>query len=198
MIYVENINSIIVCSGFYSNSSEITDINKGIWNNLPNLKEVRANATMFCLNQKYVYCIGGFHVEKDKTVGTYLNSCEFIDVTTERKEWTFIDFDRMHRNLKNCAMGVLNLAPNKILLVGGYDGTKYLSETTEIDFQDGSPEIKSISPLGKRHGLSRGIIFTSSKFIRLNNKAYNFDLQSRLVIYDTENNSLNIRLDSTK
>lgn len=185
IIYCEAQDYVVVCSGFYSNSAEFYSIKEGTWKILPSLKEVRANASMFQVNDRYVYCIGGFHVEKDKSNGNYLNSCEFLDLNDfANKGWTHVDLEKFGK-MKLCAMGIINLSPNKILLVGGYDGEKYLKTLQEIEIDNDLKSIKNIKNLGEKPNLGRGLIFTSSpQFMKMGGNAVAFDMTSRLISYD--------------
>jgi hypothetical protein len=199
IIYIEHLGAVLVCSGFYTKTCEINYLNSKDteWKFLPPMRESRANATMFCVNRKNIYCVGGFHVpDKDKPHGgTYLNSVEFIDTTNFNSGWKYLELMSFNSNLKLCAMGVINSNQNGILLVGGYDGQKYLTEVNEFLFdQDGN--IIRVIPNGPKRELGRGVIFTSNQnFISTPfKKMINFDSNCRLLLYDYENEEFTVRV----
>jgi hypothetical protein len=199
IIYLEHLKSVLVCSGFYTKSCEINNLNFNTstsWSYVPEMKEYRANATMFCVNNRYVYCVGGFQVidRERATGGVYLNSLEYADSLDFNKGWTNVELSSLNISLKLCAMGIMTCSANKILIVGGYDGNKYLAEVSEMSFdQDGI--ISRINMNGKVSELGKGIIFTSNQ-IFLNtpfNKMINFDSNCRLVTYDLSSGEFSVK-----
>lgn len=198
IIFLEDINSVLVCGGFYTKTAEMTGLNSPHkWIKLNSMREQRANATMLYCNNKYVYCFGGFQIMeregKEKSTGTYLGSCEMINIKSKDANWTFVDLETLYSvNLKLCAMGVIHCAPNKILLVGGYDGFKYLSEVVDVTTTDDG--ITKMVPLGRKSGLVKGVIFpSSSKFINRNENIFiNFDVSNRLVVFNLKENDFSL------
>jgi len=191
IIYLEHIAAVIVCSGFYTKSCEINYLNSNRqeWELLQPLREHRANATLFCVNNRFLYCVGGFQVI-DKELpkgGVYLNSLEYLDTSELRNGWKFVDLMSLNISLKLCAMGVINVSSDKVLLVGGYDGEKYLTELNECIF-DQNGILTKINQKGPRNELGKGVIFTSNQKFSdaVNNKMINFDSNCRLISYDKE------------
>jgi hypothetical protein len=199
IIYLEHLGAVLVCSGFYTKTCEINYLgsNDTEWKALPPMCEFRANATMFCVNKRFVYCVGGFQVlDRDKPLGgVYLNTTEFIDTANFNSGWKSIDLLMFNSSLKLCAMGVINRNPNQILLVGGYDGLKYLTEINELVF-DKDGNFMKIVPNGARKELGRGVIFTSNQnFIATPyKKMLNFDSNSRVVSYDPESDEFSVKV----
>ena len=186
MIFLDDIKSILVCGGFYSKTAEITKLGQNTWTELPLMKEQRANATLLYYNHKTVYCFGGFSVP-DKvapSLGVYLGSCESFDIHNPNATWFNFDLEKMFNvNLKLCAMGVIELRPSKFILVGGYDGHKYLSDINEIEFN--GDHVSTIRNLGKNERLVRGVIFPSTgKFSQIGDDYFNFDFQNRVVQFN--------------
>ena len=190
LIYLEDIKAVLACGGFYTKSAEITSLEGRNWTEIALMKEQRANATMLYHNNKTVYCFGGFHVGEraNASTGSYLGSCEFIDVKSPAAIWNFVDLEAVYKvNLKLCAMGVISLRPNNIFLLGGYDGHKYLSCMHEIIFED--DKIAKIQRRIDSHpAIPRGVIFpTSAEFLRWGDTFYNFDFQMKIVQFDSKN-----------
>lgn len=188
VIYLPDREEVFVCGGFYNKSAESTRLNDGRWTNLPSMRENRANATMMYVNKQFVYCISGFQVMRDSRDGTYLNSVEIFDVNAQI--WKFVELDRLEKSLRVSAMGVIMVNASKILLVGGFDGAKYLEEVNELIVDN--DKIRSLTLSNVK--LSKGMIFTSNYvFARFgNNKLFNFDFQGRLLKYEL--NSKNIEI----
>ena len=179
----------MVCSGFYVKNCEISNLTDKKWNKLPDLSETRGNATMFVVNQSFVYVMGGFKVTDSN--GEYLNSLEFMDMNKKDK-WTIVEMDTINPNyiIKISAMGCLGIEDNKMLLIGGYDGSAYLKTGFEVDFSE-EGEIKSINK--KENLLQKGSIFFSNPmFMKISNHLYfNYELQAKGIYYDSAKNEFN-------
>lgn len=192
ILFLENLNSVVACSGFYIKNCEITDLTEGKWRKLPDLHEPRGNGTMFYINKKYVYIMGGFKVMEQ--TGEYLNSLEYIDITAPKEKWNILHMNEMFGKyeIKISAMGVLDKEThNKIILVGGYDGNAYLKSGYEARYNaDG--QIESFEK--KENLLSRGAIFFSNPlFMRISNELwFNFELQARGILYDSQKDEFSI------
>ncbi len=187
MIYLDDTQEVFVCGGFYLKNAERTKlIGDQTWTAVAQMKDSRANATLLYYNHKYVYCFGGFSVS-DKlnsgSSGVYLNSCEFIDVKNPHASWTEVNLETLFNiNMRFCAMGVIQLSSSNFLLVGGYDGTRYLNDIHEVTFEG---QISKAHRIGTDPNLGRGVIFpSSSKFAQWNNIFVNFDFSNKVVQYD--------------
>jgi hypothetical protein len=190
-----NQKEVLVCGGFYSTTAEKTKLLDQHWTTISPMKYSRANATMLYYNQKTVYCFGGFNVS-DKQIsgnaGNYISTCEFIDVHIPGASWNCFELDNLFKvNLKFCAMGVIQLNPSRFLLVGGYDGSKYLNDVHELHIEG---TISKAVHVGKNNKLGRGVIFpSSSKFVQWGNHFYNFDFANKIVQYDANSNDFLVR-----
>ena len=81
IIYLPKRNSVLVCGGQNTKSCEEYNLNQvhfeiesdsynnGQWISLPTLNQPRANASMFCVNDNYVYCV----------FMNSVNACNWID-----------------------------------------------------------------------------------------------------------------------
>jgi hypothetical protein len=187
MIYLDDTHEVFVCGGFYLKTAERTKLTENqTWTAVAQMKDSRANATLLYYNQRYVYCFGGFSVSdrlNSGSSGVYLNSCEFIDVKNPNASWTEVNLESLFNiNMRFCAMGVIQLSNSKFLLVGGYDGTRYLNDIHEVTF-DG--HISKAHKVGLDSNLGRGVIFpSSSKFAQWGNMFINFDFSNKVVQYD--------------
>jgi len=187
-LFLPDLNQVLVCGGFYVKSCEFTELNgseRKKWKKLPDLAESRGNATMFYLNNRYVYILGGFKV--NDSTGEYLNSLEYIDIIKKDK-WNFLRIESLGIpvSLRISAMGCVGLGENRILLIGGYDGTSYLKSGFAVDFEDGI--VKNFER--KDNLLPRGSIFFSNPmFMKVSeNVGFNFELQAKPIVYDYQKN----------
>jgi len=188
ILYLEDHKQVVVCSGFYLKNCEFTDLfGDKKWRKLPDLEESRGNATMFYLNNRYIYLLGGFKV--NESTGEYLNSLEYMDFEKKDK-WNFLKIETLtQQNLRISAMGCISINQDKMLLVGGYDGTSYLRSGFEVQFNQGI-----VSSFERRENLlPRGSIFFSNPmFIKITEKIYfNFELQAKGIEYDKDKNEFN-------
>jgi len=210
ILYIPDSNQVIVCSGFYVKSCESLEIPVNVhnssgnssssdrfrWRSLPELAEPRGNATMFYVNSRFVYILGGFKV--NDSTGEYLNSLEYLDIQQHKKHssssaatsrWNFVNIESLSQNpLRISAMGCLSLGVDRILLVGGYDGSSYLKDGYEVQFEDGV--VKGF--VHKESLLPRGSIFFSNPmFMKINNNiSFNFELQGKGIVYDSSRGRL--------
>jgi hypothetical protein len=189
LLLLRDRNSVIVCGGFYTKSTEIIDLNSNSsWMPMPLMRNERTNATMMYFNNRYVYCIGGYEMVKENkgSNGIYLGSCETLDMNSPT-QWNYINLDAIFSlNFGLCAMGCLEMSPNKFLLVGGFDGTKYLNEGHELVYEN--EKITSIKNV-KLTGLGKGAIFYHTRFIPVaGNKFVNYDIGGKLFAYDSVKN----------
>lgn len=185
ILYLKDKESVMVCSGFFNENVEITNMNNQTWKNLPKLNDVRANAAMAYVNNRYIYCFSGFKINQAK-VGQYLNSVDILDYDNPSKGWTLFNFESINMNLKLCAMGVIGISDNSMILCGGYDGTQYKNESYRVETKDNV--IARVERL--ESNLPGNHIFIHNAYMRSDNLAYNYDLQLNLISYNpmaTEN-----------
>jgi hypothetical protein len=132
MIHLHDRKEILVCSGFFNQTAEITNLDHGTWRSLPQMHSVRANATIAYCNKKNVFVFGGFRINEKQT-GEYVNSCEVLDLNNLKVGWKLINFDNFKLTMRMSAMGVVNYSENSLLLCGGFDGSTYKSEVNKIE-----------------------------------------------------------------
>jgi len=184
IIYIESRSIVVVCCGISNNKAEMTDMNKGTWDNLPALSEIRSNATMACVNERFVYCFGGFKPQNKE--GSYLNSYEYIDMNNTSAGWVFEDFKKFApASLSLSAIGVIRMNQNTIFFCGGYDGTNYLSDVTQVTFDLEKGSIASHEKV-KNAKLPSVHIFMQNSFGMNGDFACNFDLYANLISYNVK------------
>jgi len=187
IIHLKDKDSVVVCSGFFNQNAEITNMNSQNWKSLPKMNEIRANAALSYINQRYIYCFSGFKINEVK-VGQYLNSAEILDLNNLNAGWTLVNFNNMDINLKLSAMGVVYLSDKTILLCGGYDGSQYKNNVYRVETKDNGSTISKVDKFEST--LPGNYIFFHSAFLRSENICYNYDLQLNLVAFNpmaTEN-----------
>ena len=186
MIYLPKMKCLVACGGQINKSSEYIylDLEDSFeWSELGNMNKIRANATTFCINDKYIYCVGGYNHCDEK----YQKGYEMLDMDNRKSGWK--DFS-IGDEFAISTMGVIHIDTNKILLVGGFDGgKKYLNEGTMITIgEDG--EIQE--NLVKKQAVSkRGLIFYSSQqFFKVGEEIINLDFRNNPVLFDSETQTL--------
>ena len=177
MIFIPKYNSLLVCCGQSLNSTESLDLSlpEKEWMMLPYTNNPRANATMFLINNTYVYLVGGF----SHTDESYIEGYERLNLGKLSEGWVQFDV----ANLAISTMGVLSLDDNVVLLLGGYKGGKtYLDEGMIVTVDRESNTISKVER--KEEMIKRGIIFYSSQqFIKSNGYLVNFDFKGNVVTF---------------
>ncbi len=181
IIHLKDRESVLVCSGFFNQNCEITNMNTQTWRSLPKLNDIRANATLSYINRRFIYCFSGFKIN-DVKVGQYLSSVDILDLDNTSKGWTLFNFDSINVNLKLCAMGIINISESSLLVCGGYDGTQYKSDVIRIETKDEGSGIAKVEKIDS--SLPGNYIFTHNAFMRNGNLSYNYDLQLNLISFD--------------
>jgi hypothetical protein len=69
IIFLHDKNLVFICSGFFSESSEFTNINESIWKSSGKMNEIRSNSTLAYVNKRFIISIGGYKPSKDKQSG---------------------------------------------------------------------------------------------------------------------------------
>ena len=179
MLFIKDRNMIFVCSGFYNDFAEFSDLSSQQWTSLPKMNFIRANGSLAYISNKFVYCIGGYNVKDKKKPGIYLNSCEFVDMDNLGLGWKSVDFENTGHSIKNCAMGVIPIQSNGIIICGGYDGTLYKSEVYIMKFKE-----EKVAIVKSDETLQGNVIFPHNQFARINNNSYNFDCNMNLIKFD--------------
>ena len=177
IIYLKDRKIILVCSGFFNKRSEYSEINVSEWKSAGEMNEVRGNATIAYINNRYVYVIGGYKILDNKT-GAYLGNCEYLDFNNLNIGWRQIEFSNM--NIQLSAMGVIPISNTHFILCGGFDGTQYKKEVYKVDCTD--PSNVSISKMNVV--LPGSFIFLHNTFTFMNNFFYNVELSGNAVEFD--------------
>lgn len=192
MIYLGKMNKILVCSGFGLKSCEITDLESYEWTKFPDLNSIRSNATICCINDCFIYIVGGFKVECNQ--GKYLNSIELICIKspeTISKGWKLLNLDGLiEANLSLSSMGVINDSCTSILIFGGFGGKEYGNKIYKLEINENSGEPTEIAEAKKT--LPIGAFFFNNNFVRYQKYVYSFDSKNNLIMYDFENDLFNI------
>jgi hypothetical protein len=187
ILHLSDRNLVMVCSGFFSNTAEMTDVNSGVWKSLPKLNDVRANASIAYVNRRFVWMFGGFKINESK-IGVYLNSCEVLDLDNLNKGWILFNNQKLGFNFQLSAMGIINIEENSILICGGYDGTQYKKDVHKIYTHE--TEIIKVEKFN--NSLPGNYIFLHNNFVRVDTSTYNYDFQMNLIKYDTNDFSFKL------
>ena len=188
-IYIPKQQKLLICSGVLNRSSEYLDLvnYKNQWVSLPQLKRIRSNATMFCINELNVCCVGGYDHKENK----YQCGYEVLNMNDVLNGWKEIICKEM---FAISTMGVINKGNGKLMLVGGFQGgKKYLTNGLEIIMKDGDGcEVEKVDV---KEGLfNKGVIFYSNQeFVKCGeNKFVNFDFRQVLYEIDLESMKMNV------
>ena len=138
LVYYEQENSLICCSGWHNKrverylNSEITfnflslknntkstnSINKS-WTQLPEMNLERSECPFIILNEHYLYSFFGFNCPQMK----YLDSIERLDLSNKQGSWEFVKYlNEKHISAFRKSHSAVKLNESEVLFVGGYDG----------------------------------------------------------------------------
>ena len=181
LIYIPSKNRIIVSSGENIKESEYLDLNNNNrkWVKFSKLNEYRANASMFCINERFIYCVGGYNFYNDCVSQGY----EVLDLNDKNLFWKFYYISDL---LNICLMGVVNIDDKNIILVGGLDNNNdYLDNVYHIILDDNKNKISSVNE--RRNIIDHKIMFYNSQnFISINNKFIGFDCFAKYIEYNND------------
>ena len=182
IVYLDDRKSVLVCSGFFNKNSEITNLEQGDWRQLPQMNEVRGNATIAYVNKRYVYVIGGYKIPDTRMgPGIYLGDCEYFDLNEENKGWRSIKF--WDNRLKLSAMGVVPYDNHTFIICGGYDGAQYKKDAYKVVVDDkDNPTVEKLV-----NTLPDCFIFLHNTFLKNGDVAVNLDLRNNAVIMSLTN-----------
>ena len=127
MIYCPKNNSIYLMGGNQQKNCEICEIKdlKNLsWNNLPQLNEERQEFGTLCFNE-YIYAFFGFNSIKNK----HCNSIERINVDENSQFETIYSNKEIKISSLGCCKLNFNPGTEEIMLLGGYDGEKFVDTT---------------------------------------------------------------------
>ena len=195
IIYLPKRNTVLVCGGQNTKSCEEYNLNQvnfeiesdsynnGQWNSLPTLNQPRANASMFCVNDNYVYCVGGYDNKESK----YIDGYEVLNMNEPSSVWK--DFLFL-KDLAISTFGVVNIDKNKIFLIGGFKGGKtYLNNGYELTLNKEGNEIIHVDK--KENVSQKGVIFYSSQqFFKVGEIYFNFDFKHMPFVFDIETKTM--------
>ena len=179
IIYLPDKKTVLVCSGFFNKGSEYSEINMSEWKSAGEMNEVRGNATISYINNRYVYVIGGYKILEDKN-GYYHGDCEYLDFNNLNYGWRQINFSNMSIQLS--AMGVIPVSNNHFLLCGGYDGQQYKREVYKVDCSN--PNNVSIDKMNIL--LPGSYIFLHNTFIKIGEYYYNIELNGSAINFSLD------------
>ncbi len=192
IIYIPSKNRIVVSSGENNKECEYLDLNNKNnrrWIKFSKLNEYRGNASMFCINERYIYCIGGYN---------FFNQCmsqgyEVLDLDDKNLFWKFYHISDL---LNICLMGIVNLDDKNIILVGGECNKKYLNNVYHVILEDNKSKISSVNE--RKNIIDKEIMFYNSQnFININNNQFiGFDCYANYIEYD--NNAKIFKYDNIK
>ena len=179
IIYLPDKKVVLVCSGFFNKESEYSELNNNEWNNLGEMNEVRGNATISYINNRYIYVIGGYKILDNKK-GQYLNNLEYLDFNNLNNGWKQIEFGNL--NIQLSAMGVIPINNNQFILCGGFDGKEYKRDVYKVDCSNCNNVI-----LEKTNFiLPAGYIFLHNTFVKMKNNFYNIELTGNIIKFNVD------------
>lgn len=194
-------NFVFCLSGVKSKYCEFTVIDhEGFaWYELPQLANVRSNAsTLICNNRLYIY--GGF-AEKEKNSSGYVNSIESLCLETlirlynESRDftslsWRHLEFTKSNIIDKSAFASIcLNYDSNIVYIVGGFGvGNEFKDEVYKVNvFPDKEWEFEQVGQLPKQS------LFLSHDFKQGENDLYfACDFYSKFMSFNPKNREFNI------
>ena len=185
-------NYLIICGGVTSKNCEFLDISQENtnWENFDKLNELRANATLFTINNRFIYCIGGYDFKNKR----YSNGYELYDME-KTKVWKL--FQLKDEKFMISTMGVIkyNNYDGKILLLGGFANfnkrNDALKQQMEVNINNDGEFISVIK--GKIELTHRCLFYNRQDFIHVGNGIYkNFTKKFNIASYNINNNSFSI------
>ena len=179
IIFLPDKKIVLVCSGFFNKGSEYSEINMNEWKSAGEMNEVRGNATISYINNRYVYVIGGYKLLEDK-IGYYHGNCEYLDFNNLNYGWRQINF--ANNKIQLSAMGVIPISNNHFILCGGYDGQQYKREVYKVDCTN--PNNVSIDRMNI--SLPGSYIFLHNTFIKIGDYYYNIELSGNAINFSLE------------
>ena len=127
MAYCPKNNSIYLIGGSQQKNCEICeikDLKKLTWKSIPQLNEERQEFGTLCFNN-YLYVFFGFNSIKNK----HCNSIERLNVENHSKFETIYANKEIKISSFGCCKFNINDGAEEIMLLGGYNGEKFLDST---------------------------------------------------------------------
>ena len=139
LVYYEQDNSLICCSGWHNkrvekyinpeisinfldtkiiNKPSTTTLCKS-WTQLPEMNVERSECPFIILNDHYLYAFFGFNCPQMK----YLDSIERLNLSKDSASWEFIKYlNEKHISTFRKSHSCVKLNQSEVLFIGGYDG----------------------------------------------------------------------------
>lgn len=172
MIYLHKLNSILVCSSFQKTAStEMCNLTDRKWIKLRDMNTKRANSTLIFVDDRWLFCISGYVVDIVNGSGAYSNSYEVLDMRNTNGGWKEYPLINEFSVLKMSAMGCIYLNRSDFILIGGYDGSKYMDTAFHITSENG--QLSNFRRLN--NSLETGVIFQNAAFMKRGNCYINYD-----------------------
>ena len=190
--FIPEKNYLIICGGATSKNCEFLDISQENtnWENFDKLNELRANATLFTINNRFIYCIGGYDFKNKR----YSNGYELYDMQ-KSKVWKL--FQLKDEQFMISTMGVIkyNNYDSKILLLGGFSNfnnrNDALKQQMEININNNGEFISVTKGISKL--THRCLFYNRQDFIYVGNGVYkNFTKKFNIASYNINDNSFSI------
>ena len=180
ILYLPKNNRVMVTCGQSLKSSEWLDLSRpeSEWGMLPYTNKVRANATMFLINNSYIYIVGGFSQDEEK----YTEGYERLNLNQLSEGWVQFELS----NLAISTMGVITLEDNVVLLLGGFKGgKKYLNEGMVLTVDKEQYSISKVE--NKPEMIKKGVIFyCAQQFVKSNGCIANIDFRGNLLVFQRD------------
>ena len=97
---------------------EMFDIQADKWTTLPKLNEKKSMVSLFCHNNEYLYCLGGY--DKQNSSSPFFDTIERLSLKDGAQKWEFIEAKLPY---KVASVGCVPVNSNEVLIVGGWSGT---------------------------------------------------------------------------
>jgi hypothetical protein len=194
IIYLPDKNLVFTCASIDKTpilTSEYTDLRIRKWFKInARMNNARGNATMAYIDNRFIYCIGGFQYESAK----YLSSLEVIDSNTWY-EWNLVNFSDhlpIHIVGPKCTMGLIQKSKNEIIIFGGFDGGNNNPKDSYVLNFAGGPNNNILANAISINLHGDYYIYYNQFFLNLKNtrKYINFNIKGTQFIYDGETNTL--------
>lgn len=190
LVYIKNIKFLIAIGSFNKINCEYLNLNENKlkWSKIKILlNEIRSNATVFNINDRFVFIIGGC----EKKI--FKNSYEFFDVNLMNKENFMFKYEiKLNFNLSLNTMGIVLKNNKEFFLFGGFDGKKYKNDKFNVKINEKNEIVSIIKE--KNFFDCDEIFFYNQQFEYLNDgKFYNFGFKNKLFIFDSFNEKIIIK-----
>lgn len=148
MIYVPN-SYVFIVGGVGNKTVEVFDTVKNTISIDSELNEFRSEASLCCVDNRYLYAFCGFKFQDD-----YIDTVERCDLRSKKRDWEYvkINFSENIKSLDICYFAIAYHTPETLLFLGGTDKKStdkghnfsqnnyvYNHKTSKLDFYDLPP-----------------------------------------------------------